>query len=63
MALGRRDPQRGLFDASARFRYDLDKLGYKYDDFSCRTGDQRVDKQFEADVRLSGATLALIVRS
>jgi hypothetical protein len=28
MALGRRDPQRGLFEASARFRFDLEKLGF-----------------------------------
>lgn len=38
------------------------RLGYRYYYFNARTSDQQSDKQFSADLRLSGATAALLVR-
>ncbi|HZU98367.1 MAG TPA: hypothetical protein VFF73_16795 [Planctomycetota bacterium] len=38
------------------------RLGYRYYYFSARTANQSGDKQFDADLRLSGMTLTLIAR-
>lgn len=38
------------------------RLGYRYYYFNARTSDQKADRQFTADLRIQGATLALIAR-
>jgi hypothetical protein len=44
------------------FNYVGLRIGYRYYFFDARTNDQSSDKQYSADLRLSGATITAIVR-